>query len=172
MNDETPQRDPLETAGSDLFDFAVDREDVKWLLNQLPEEATVTPHTVEYELQILKIITVGWSIAYCLEGHPQKTPLSEIFWNGIREFSGGISQTTELMTGQDIDYFKTLHERLDMYVAALNQNPETPQPAAVIGPTFAFVCGSTEDVFASMAGAKMFATAFSRVRAYLEKMAL
>lgn len=168
MTEEMPQPTPIQQAGSDLFNFAIDREDVKWLMDRLPETAAVTRHTVEYELQILKIITVGWSIVYCLEESPHKTPLSEIFWEGIREFSGGLRQTTELMTGQDIDYFTTLRERLDMYVESLNKNPETPDPAAVIGPTFAFVCGNTEDIFTAMTGSKMFATAFGRVRAYLE----
>lgn len=172
MTDQQDQPDPVHQAGSELFDFAIDREDVKWLMDRLPEAAAIKRPTVEHELQILKIITVGWSIAYCLVDSPHKTPLSETFWAGIREFSQGLGQTAELMIGQDIDYFKTLHERLDMYVTALNQNPDTPEPAAVIGPTFAYACGNAEDIFTTMTGSKMFATAFGRVRAYLESLEL
>jgi len=172
MTDQQGQQSPISQAGSDLFDFAIDRQDVKWLMDRLPESAAVKRPAVEHELQILKIITVGWSIAYCLVDSPHKTPLSESFWAGIREFSQGLSQTAELMIGQDIDYFETLRERLDMYVTALNENPETPEPAAVIGPTFAYACGNAEDIFTTMTGSKMFATAFGRVRAYLAAVAL
>ena len=57
---------PVAQAAEDLFNFAIDREDVKWLLAHLHAEATVKRHSVEYELQILKLITVGWSIAFYL----------------------------------------------------------------------------------------------------------
>lgn len=172
MTEETKKLSPLEQAGSDLFDFAIDREDVRWLMDQLPESADITRAAVDHELQLLKIITVGWSIAYCLAGHPQKDPLSEVFWAGIREFAHGLRQTTELMTGKDIDVFQSLRDRLDTYVDALAKNPEIDNPAAVIGPTFAFVCGNAEDVFITMAGTKLFATALGRVRTYLEAVAL
>ena len=42
----------------------MDREDVKDLVANLPEETDIRGVTVEYELQILKIISVGWSISY------------------------------------------------------------------------------------------------------------
>lgn len=172
MTDQHPSPDPITQAGSDLFNFAIDREDVKWLMARLPETAAVKRPAVEHELQILKIITVGWSIAFCLADNPGKTPLSETFWSAIQEFARGLSQTTELMIGQDIDYFKTLHQRLDMYVAAIDRNPETPEPAAVIGPTFAYACGNADDIFTAMTGAKMFATAVSRVKTYLDAVSL
>ncbi len=56
MTEETPQLPPIQQAGSDLFSFAIDRADVKWLMGRLPESAALKRHTVEYELQILKII--------------------------------------------------------------------------------------------------------------------
>jgi len=172
MTHQQTPADPVTQAGSDLFDFAIDREDVKWLMARLPEAAAVKRPAVEHELQILKIITVGWSIAFCLADSPSKTPLSETFWSAIQEFARGLSQTTELMIGHDIDYFKTLHQRLDMYVAAIDRNPETPEPAAVIGPTFAYACGNAEDIFTAMTGSKLFATTLGRVRAYLEAIDL
>ena len=54
----------IEKAAEALFNFAVDREDVKALVANLPEETDIQGVTVEYELQILKIISVGWSISY------------------------------------------------------------------------------------------------------------
>jgi hypothetical protein len=107
---------PLQQAGEDLFNFAIEREDTKWLVARLPAEAQVRPAALEYELQILKIISVGWSIAYFLEEWPQKQSVETHFWEAMREFAQGLSTTTELMIGEDIDYFQTLKDRLDRYL--------------------------------------------------------
>jgi hypothetical protein len=155
-------------AARDLFDFAVDREDVKWLLMRLPAEAQVKRATVEYELQILKIVSVGWSIAYYLECSPLKNLISERYWKAVNAFAGSLSETAGLMVGRDIDYFQTLKDRLDMYVAALSAHPDTAEPAQIIGPAFARQCGSEGDLFAFMAGSKMFFSTVNRVKAYLE----
>ncbi len=155
-----------------LFDYAVDREDVKWLMGQLHAEADVNRHTVEYELQILKIISVGWSIAYHLENAPAKQPLLEAFWSAVQQYAQSLSQTTELMIGQDIDYFQTLRERLDAYLAAMDQSGEKNDPAAVIGPAFAANCGNADDLFTRMTGAKMFISVVSRVKTYLDQVSV
>jgi len=166
----TPEdnKTPLQQAGEDLFNFAIERDDTKWLIARLPAEANIKPTTVEYELQILKIISVGWSISYFLSEWPEKQQLSGIFWDAVREFSGSLSSTTEMMTGQDIDYFQTLKERLDHYLEALQQHPEATEPAEVIGAEFARACGNAEDLFAAFTGGRMFRTATSRVREYLD----
>ena len=54
----------IEQAAEDLFNYAIDREDVKLLMANLAEQADVKRTTVEYELPILKIISVGWSLSY------------------------------------------------------------------------------------------------------------
>ena len=56
------KKSDIEKVRDDLFNFAIDRGDIKWLMERLPNEANVKRNTVEYELQILKIISVGWSI--------------------------------------------------------------------------------------------------------------
>ena len=71
------EKSGIEKAGNDLFSFASDREDVKTLMALLPEQAEVKRETVEYELQILKIISAGWSITYFMEHSPLKEPLAE-----------------------------------------------------------------------------------------------
>ena len=159
------------SAAEALVDYAIDREDVKWLMGQLHTEATVNRHTVEYELQILKIISVGWSIAYHLENDPAKQPLLEGFWKAVQAYAQSLSQTTELMIGQDIDYFQTLRERLDMYLAAMAASDENNEPATVIGPAFAQTCGNADDIFTRLTGAKMFMSVVGRVKTYLEKVA-
>jgi hypothetical protein len=168
MTPREENKSPLQQAAEDLFNFAIEREDTKWLMERLPAEADVKPATVEYELQILKIISVGWSISYFLEEWPEKTPLVETFWEAVREFSRSLSTTTEMMTGQDIDYFQVLKDRLDSYVQALQQNPEASNPEAVIGPEFARNCGNEKDLFAVYTGGRMFSGVTGRVRDYLD----
>ncbi|MGD9331874.1 MAG: hypothetical protein PVJ53_11205 [Desulfobacterales bacterium] len=159
---------PIEKAAEDLFHFAIEREDTKWLLARLPPEADVKPARVEYELQILKIISVGWSIAYFLETWPEKQALVEIFWQAVREFSQSLSTTTEMMTGQEMDYFQVLKERLDNYLKALRRHPDASNPEAVIGPEFARHCGNENDLFAAYTGGRMFSGVTGRVREYLD----
>ena len=162
----------IEKAVEDLFNFAIDRTDVKWLLAHLAKEADVKRGKVEYELQILKIISVGWSISYYLEDDPLKNQLSELYWNAVYELSRSLSSTTEFMIGQEIDYFQILKDRLDMYVAALAKKPDASDPAVVIGPEFARTCGNVDDIFTFMTGSKMFISTIGRVKEYLELVML
>jgi hypothetical protein len=163
----------IELAGEDLFNFAINREDIKTLIAHLPEESACKPETVEYELQILKIISTGWAISFSLEESPHRDNLSELFWKSTYEFAGTLSETTQLMTGRDIDYFQVLKERLDMYVKSLGDKPTgTTDPAAVIGPEFARACGSIEDIFAVMTGSRMFIMTVASVKEYLAAMHL
>jgi len=172
MNDSEKKKSELEKAGEDLLDFAVDREDVKWLMDRLPAQSDINCVKVEYELQMLKIIGVGWSLSYYLANSPQKTKLLEIYWKSINQFSRGISTTTEYMIGQHIDYFQLLKDRLDMYITALTMNPDAPEPALVIGPEFARICGNVDDIFTFMTGSKMFISTINKVKAYLEAIKL
>jgi hypothetical protein len=158
----------IEQAGKELFAFAVDREDVKALLAALPEEAAVDRGKVEYELGLLRIISVGWSISYFLEPFPQKNRLGEIYWAAVQEFSLNLSRTAGLMVGKDIDYFQILKDRLNRYVEAMRRERDAAEPAAVIGPEFAGVCGNVNDVYTVMTGTKMFIVTVGSVREYLQ----
>lgn len=86
----------------------------------------------------------------------------------VYKFSQQLSSTTELMIGHDIDYFQTLRDRLDMYVEAMAQKPDAPEPAIVIGPEFARTCGNVDDIFTFMTGSKLFISTIGRVKEYLE----
>lgn len=168
-NDTQEKKTPLEQAAEDLFNYAIERDDIKYLMAGLPQEADVKRATVEYELQILKIISVGWGASYFLEGTPKrKTALMELFWSAVNDFSKELSNTTGLMIGQDIDYFEILKERLDHYLQAMSKDPDADDPTLLIGPEFAKVCGNAEDIFSSMTGAKLFSNTVARVRQYLE----
>jgi hypothetical protein len=158
----------LTTAAEALFDFAIGREELKQIMTLLPEAAPVERSKVEYELQLLKIITVGWSITYFLEAFPHKEPLSILYWEAVRAFSKQLSETTGLMIGGDVDYFEVLRARLDFYVDALARKSDAAEPAAVIGPAFAGNCDAAEDVFTIMSGARMFVAATGRAKGMLE----
>jgi hypothetical protein len=172
MGNSEEKKTGIEKAGEDLFNFAVDRQDVKALVANLPEEADIQEVTVEYELQLLKIISVGWSISYYLEKSPQKTQLTELYWQAVQQFSESLSTSTELMTGHAIDYFQVLKDRLNMYLDALYQKPDASQPVAVIGPEFAKTCGNVDDAFTILTGAKMFSATIGSVKEYLEETKL
>jgi hypothetical protein len=100
------EKSGIEKAGEELFNFAVDREDVKTLMAYLPAQAHIERGKVEYELQLLKIISVGWSISYFLQDWSRKNELAEVYWKAVHELSEGIYSTTGLMIGQNIDYFQ------------------------------------------------------------------
>ena len=172
MGNSENKKSKIEITGEDLFNFAIDRQDVKWLMECLPPEADVKRSTVEYELQILKIIGVGWSISYYLTNSPQKIALLELYWNAVNEFSRDLKTTMEYMIGQDIDYFQVVKDRLNMYVDALAHNPEASEPAAVIGPEFSNACGNADDIFTFMTGSKMFISTTGKVKQYLEAIKL
>ena len=172
MADPKKKKSKIEKAGGDLFDFAIDREDIKWLMKRLPKESKSDRTTVEYELQILKIVCVGWSISYCMGENPGKERLLWVYWDSVRRFSEKISTTTKYMAGKDIDYFEILKDRLDGYVGAMGRNPDAGEPGAVIGPEFAGVCGDPEDIFTFMSGSKMFISTVNSVREYLKTIKL
>jgi hypothetical protein len=169
MNDkgEHPSAPEIEQAGEDLFNYAIDRADVKWLLARLPDGEETNTGMVEYELQILKIISVGWSLSFHLESSTCKAPLLECFWKTVYDFSQTLSNTTGMMIGHDIDYFQILRDRLDLYVEALGRNRKASDPAHVIGPEFAEVCGDRSNLFLAHTGSKLFLSAVTRVKTYL-----
>ena len=162
----------FERIKSDLVDFAVDREEIKYLLARWPDEAPIKPSRVDYELQILKIIAVGWSLSYYLQQHPAKEPLQELFWRAIQELAAGLSETTGLMIGQQIDYFAMIKERLEHYVSAMSRQSGEVDPSQVVAPDIAELCGDSDDLFALLAGGKMINNTRIRVRQYLEAVKL
>ncbi len=157
----------LKMACDDLFNYAIDREDVMWLANRYSEKSDVETSNLEYELQILKIVGVGWNLFYFLEKSSYRNLLSESYWDEIRNFARELSEGAGKLAEKNINYFGVLKERLDMYLAALTENSSEGDATKTIAPAFAKQCGDKDDVFAFMAGAKMFRTVADRVRRYL-----
>jgi hypothetical protein len=170
MDDASIGTRSMEDAPTDLFNYAVDREDLKELLASLPDGGGVNRGKAEYELQILKFIGVGWSISYFLQASPFKDQVTENYWRAVHELSRGIASSVGQMAGKEIDYFQELRDRLDLYINALADKPDVKEPAVVIGPEFARICGSSDDVHTVMVGTKMFIVVLGAVREYLETL--
>ncbi|WDP92839.1 MAG: hypothetical protein HUN04_25190 [Desulfobacter sp.] len=159
----------VEDLARNLASFAIDRTDLKELMAALPGENDLNMTTLEYELGILKILSVGWGIAFYMAATDKhKAPLTETYWEMIREISENISTLTETTTGTKIDYFNILRERLDTFVGQMQENQDgASEPTAVMGPAFAAVCGSPGDPMAILTGTKMFTLTLGAVKEYL-----
>jgi len=164
---ETGDTTSLEKVSEDLFTFAFDGQDVNMLMDQLPQQSNVERNAVEYELRILKIVSVGWCLSYYIEDIHLKTELTNLYWKGVCEFSRNISTTTGQLIGQNIDYFEILKNRLDGYIASLQSQPKAPEPAVVVGPAFAENCGNKDEVYAVLVGSRMFVSVLARIKKYL-----
>lgn len=170
MNESSLEKVSIEKASEDLFDFAIDRSDIKLILQSLPEDKKINRVSVEYEIQLLKILAVGWSISFFLDESSIKKELSESFWNAVQSFSQSISTLSSSSTGKEIDYFNILKERLDTYLTALNLIPDRPDPLIAIGPTFARICGNEDNTHIILSGSKVFNLSAGGVKNYLESI--
>lgn len=155
-----------------LATFAIDRTDLKELLSAIPEDTEINKTTIEYELQLLKILSVGWAISFFMPvSDKNKGPVSEMFWEAIREISKNISNLTQTTTGQVIDYFEIIKERLNMYLDVMKKNSQdVDNPATVIGPAFAAQCKCQGDAVAILTGTKMFTLTLGAVKEYLNSV--
>ena len=164
----------VEELARNLASFAIDRGDLKEIMGALPQENNLNLTTVEYELGILKILSVGWGIAFYMAATDKnKTPLNETYWEMVREISQNISTLTETTTGTRIDYFNILKERLDIYVKEMQNNTDqSTEPTAVMGPVFAQACGSPDDPMAILIGTKMFTLTLGAVKEYLTAVSI
>jgi len=161
----------VEELANNLATYAIDREELKQLIQAIPQENDLNMATLEYELQILRILSVGWAISFYMPQTPEKKSLSLIFWENIKEISTSISTLMETTTGQTIDYFTILKERLDVYVKAMQENQESAsEPTAIMGPAFANACGVPENAIAILIGTKMFTLCLGGVKEYLESV--
>ena len=156
----------------DLFNFAIDRKDVKDIVTRFPEASDTRRANLEHELQILKIISIGWSLSFYLVDSPLKRELTAHFWQSVHAFSKSLSETTNLLIHQDIDFFQTVRDRFDQYLGEMKKKVDAPEPAVVIGPEFARICEDAEDVHVVMAGSRMFISTVGEVKAYLEEARL
>lgn len=166
------QDNELASVCKNLAEYAVDRDDIKVLVHNLPKDQNINTVTVDYELQLLKIISVGWALSVCMEKYPLKTEAAVEFWNLIRGFSKDISSVTQMMIGHDVDYFQLIKDRFDYYVKSLDAPNVNRDPASAIGPAFARCCKDGDNPFVTLTGARIFTYAVRGVREYLESLGI
>lgn len=75
---DTEKANKVALAGEQLFQFAIDRGDMNAILDALPLEVPEKRVALEYEIQLLRIISVGWAIAFFLADSDLKRPLVSI----------------------------------------------------------------------------------------------
>lgn len=167
MSDTEKGAPHLIRAGEELFRFAIDRTDMYLILDHPPIDDPKKRVTLEYEIQILRIISVGWAIAFFPEDAAVKSRVGHHFWEQIRIFSETLSDSASLAAGSAVDYFDVLKKRLNYYVSVLESDDPARQPATIMGPAFADVCGDRKDARAILAGSKMFVHVMDAVREYL-----
>ena len=157
----------LSQATEQLTEFAVEREDLKILLQILPDDAGLDKTALEYEFQFLKIVCTGWAISYFMEDSTTRTQLAESFWMGIKDFSETISQLASTSAGVDISYFDVLKERADIYIKALNMDSSESDPALAIGLMLAEICGCQEQSLIVTSGRRIFNVTLAGMKSYL-----
>jgi len=162
------KKEGIEKLSDDIFNFAIAREDLKKEIENIPEDSSANIVAVEYEIQLLKILSAGWSISFFMGQHPDKNHVAEAFWNSIQEFSRNLSLMTSATTGKEIDYFNIIRNRVNIYVNALSHFSNVHDPSAVIGPTFAKLCGSEEDIHTINAGKNTFNHCLRNVKFLVE----
>ncbi len=158
----------VDQVAENLSAFAIDRTDIKSLLGTIPQGHPIDMNRLEYELAILKILSVGWGLAFFMPTDVNKAPLTQSFWEQIRQISNTVSTLTETTTGTCVDYFGILKQRLDTFVKQMQDNQiENTDPTVVMGPLFANACGTPDDPVVILAGTKMFALTLGAVKEYL-----
>ena len=165
------REETVQSLSENLASFAVDRDDIKQLLKTLPEDETIKPVTVEYELQILKIIAAGWAINVHMDGLAEKDAVAETFWLIVREFSKNLSETLHLTTGAEVDYFETLKTRMNDYLAAV-ESVGKGEPTQAVGPQFAILCGCPDNPFVTLNGARIFHLTTTAVQEYVASVSI
>ncbi len=159
----------IEKLGENLAVFAINRDDLKELISTIPDNSDLNITTIEYELQILKIISVGWAISFYMPySDINKKPLSKIFWTHISEISKNISNITQVTSGTQIDYFQILKKRLDKYVEVLQKNSgNNTGTSSIIGAVFAEICKFDNNAMVVLIGTKMFTLTIGAIKEYL-----
>ncbi len=160
----------LEKTKENLFNFSVDQNDLKSILGAFPKDEKVNMVTLEYEVQILKIVTVGWSINYFMEKNKDKDQLGEMYWKTVYEFSKNLSDYSSGTTGKDIDYYNILNERLNLYIEALNNLQAVSEPSKIVGHVFGEICGYKDNIDVIGIGTKVFSATILAVQAYLSSL--
>ncbi|MGD8366587.1 MAG: hypothetical protein PVG78_03010 [Desulfobacterales bacterium] len=150
-----------------LLNIAVNQRETKADISGVQSKAAVNWVAVEYEMQMMRIVAVGWAISYFSSEAAAPENLSETFWEGVGVYCAAVSSMTAPVLGSGSDYFGTVRQRLDHYVQVMAHFPDVADPARVIGPTFAKLCGCGENADVISLGRRVFSRCLARVQEQL-----
>lgn len=162
----------IEEAGRRLARLALDRDDLNRFSTAMPDSEESLRVTVTYEMPLLRIVTVGWAIAYYLADWPEKDAVHQAYWSAVEAFSQELSEVSAMMVGESIGYFDVVRNRADTYITAMAGAGQGDDPTSVIGPEFARACNAMDDVHVIMAGNRVFQSALLGTRAFLDAVTL
>jgi hypothetical protein len=161
------KRTETRQAAHRLLNIAVNQRETKADISGVQSEEAVNWVAVEYEMQLMRIVAVGWAISYFSSETAAPESLAETFWEGVRAYCSAVSSMTEPVLGSGADYFGTVRQRLDHYVQVMSHFPDAADPARVIGPTFAKLCGCGENAEVIALGRRVFNRCLARVQEQL-----
>ncbi|MCF8051646.1 MAG: hypothetical protein K9L59_10450 [Desulfobacterales bacterium] len=157
-------------AANRLLNISVNQNETRADIAALPPEEACSLIAVEYELQLLRIVATGWTISYTVEEERLRKTLSEAFWEGIRIYCSAVSAMTGPVLGKDCDYFSMIRQRVDQYVQAMSHFADAGDPARVIGPTFAALCGCGQSAAVISLGRRVFTRCLARAQRFLHEV--
>lgn len=157
-----------------LTGIATNREIIKRELAKLPvDDPGFSKTTVEYELQLLRIVFTGWALSYFIGDHPLKNELAEAFWFSVHAFAKQVSTMASVSTpDKTIDYFEAIRERAQCYTEAMNTGISEADPAIVVGAVFLKLCGDVDAQAIADAGKQVFVNTLNTVKLYLDTVTI
>ncbi len=164
MPPETDDNAAAREAAHRLLNIAVNQRETKADIAGLAAEEAINWIAVEYEMQLLRIVSVGWALAYFSGGRSDSERLSEAYWEGVQVYCSAVSSMTEPVLGSGADYFGTVRQRFDHYLQVMTHFADAADPARVIGPTFAKLCGCQDSGELISLGRRVFARCLARVQ--------
>lgn len=170
MISQVKQQVSMDEVKERLVSFAINRDDLKAFLELISGEQDLDLVAIEYESQILKIISVGWGASFFLADSLFKNEISEAFWSAVNELSVDLSRVVSTTIGKEIDYFNIVKERLEQYVTALSHVGDAADPVSVIGPEFAKICGNENNVHVLMLGNRVFSFTVAGVKEFISSV--
>jgi len=150
-----------------LLNIAVNQRETKADLLAAQNDEPVNWIAVEYEMQLLRIVAVGWALAYFAEEARGSEGLAEAYWEGVQTYCSAVSAMTRPVLGSGADYFGTVRQRLDHYVQVMTHFSNVTDPALVIGPAFAKLSGCEASEAVIGLGGRVFSRCLARAQRQL-----
>ena len=148
-----------------LVAYALETRELVPLIENAPVREAFRAETLEYELRLLKIVSAGWAITFLLEGHEEKSRVSEAFWTEIGHIATSIDTQSKAL-GTEIRYFDEVRSRFDDYLGWIRKAGDK-DPAFAVGFRLAERCGVPDDAYPVVCARKVFNGSIGSIRSFL-----